>query len=154
MQPVQESLEMLTDQQIAEYIKGHEGLSLMPYYCTAHKLSIGIGRNLEDRGISKDEAFYMFNNDLRLAVSDLQRVFGSDFRCLPDPVLLAFIDMMFQLGIGRFSGFKNMIKYAKAGNWKEAARELMDSKYAREDCPDRAKQNRDLLLSCVPEENI
>lgn len=137
---------MLTDQQIAEYVKGHEGLSLKPYYCTANKLSIGIGRNLEDRGISQDEAFYMFNNDLRLAVSDLQRVFGSDFKSLPDPVLLAFIDMIFQLGLGRFSGFKNMIKYAIAGNWKEAARELMDSKYARQ-VPKRAEENRDLLLS-------
>lgn len=145
---------MLNDQEIAEYVKGHEGLSLMPYYCTAHKLSIGIGRNLEDRGISKEEAFYLFNNDLRLAIADLQRVFGADFKSLPDPVLLAFIDMMFQLGLGRFSGFKKMIKHAIAGNWKEAARELMDSKYAREDCPDRAKQNRDLLLSCVPKENI
>lgn len=137
---------MLTDQQIAEYVKGHEGESLKPYYCTANKLSIGIGRNLEDRGISQDESLYMFNNDLRLAISDLQRVFGSDLKSLPDPVLLAFIDMMFQLGLGRFSGFKNMIKYAIAGNWKEAARELMDSKYARQ-VPKRAEENRDLLLS-------
>ena len=143
---------MLTDQEIAEYVKNHEGLSLKPYYCTAHKLSIGIGRNLEDRGITQEEAFFLFGNDLRLAVSDLNRVFGEDFRGFPDKVQLAFIDMMFQLGLGGFCGFKNMIKYAKAGNWKEAARELMDSKYAREDCPDRAKQNRDLVLSCVPSE--
>ena len=54
--------------------------------------------------------------------------------------------MVFQLGIGRFSGFKKMIKYAIAGNWKEAARELMDSKYARQ-VPKRAEENRDLLLS-------
>lgn len=61
--------------------------------------------------------------------------------------------MMFQLGLTRFCGFKKMIDYAKAGNWKEAARELLDSKYAREDCPDRAKQNRDLVLSCAPPES-
>ena len=143
---------MLSDQQIAEYVRGHEGLSLMPYYCTAHKLSIGIGRNLEDRGISREEAFYLFGNDLRLAISDLHKTFGDDIKIFPDPVMLAFIDMMFQLGIVRFGGFKKMIKYSVAGNWKEAARELMDSKYAREDCPDRAKQNRDLVLSCVPPE--
>lgn len=143
---------MLNDQQIAEYVKGHEGLSLMPYYCTAHKLSIGIGRNLEDRGISREEAFFLFGNDLKLAISDLRRTFGEDLNSFPDLVMLAFIDMMFQLGIVRFGGFKKMIQYARAGNWKEAARELMDSKYAREDCPDRAKQNRDLVLSCVPKE--
>lgn len=144
---------MLNDQQIAEYVQGHEGLSLMPYYCTAHKLSIGIGRNLEDRGISKEEALYLFGNDLRLAISDLHKTFGEDMKSFPDPMVLAFIDMMFQLGMVRFGGFKKMIKYSVAGNWKEAARELMDSKYAREDCPDRAKQNRDLLLSCAPKED-
>jgi len=143
---------MLDSQRVAQYVQGHEGLCLKPYYCTAHKLSIGIGRNLEDRGISREEAYFMFENDLRLASADLNRTFGEDINSFPDPVLLAFMDMMFQLGIVRFGGFKKMIKYAIAGNWKEAARELMDSKYAREDCPDRAKQNRDLLLSCVPPE--
>jgi Phage-related lysozyme (muraminidase) len=34
----------------------HEGLKLEPYECTAGKLTIGVGRNLEDRGISVDEA--------------------------------------------------------------------------------------------------
>jgi len=144
---------MLRDIDIAAYVQKHEGLSLKPYYCTANKLSIGIGRNLEDRGISRDEAMFMFSNDINQAVSDLSRVFGDDFKDLPDKVKMAFIDMMFQLGLGRFSGFKNMIKYAIAGNWKEAARELMDSKYARQ-VPKRAEENRDLLLSCVPEENI
>ena len=137
---------MLNDQEIAEYVKNHEGLSLKPYYCTANKLSIGIGRNLEDRGITQEEAFFMFGNDLRLAVSDLNRVFGADFKGFPDKAKLAFIDMMFQLGLGRFSGFQNMSKYAIAGNGKEAARGLMDSKYARQ-VPSRAGQNRDLLLS-------
>lgn len=137
---------MLANEQIAQYIQAHEGLSLKPYYCTANKLSIGIGRNLDDRGITKEEALLLFANDLRLACSDLYRLFGEDFKSFPDPVQLAFIDMMFQLGLPRFCGFKKMIEYAKAGNWKEAARELMDSKYAKQ-VTSRAEQNRDLLLS-------
>ena len=146
MQPVQESFQMLSNEQVAQYIQMHEGLSLKPYYCTANKLSIGIGRNLDDRGITKEEALLLFANDLRLAESDLYRVFGEDLKSFPDNVQLAFIDMIFQLGLTRFCGFKKMIDYAKAGNWKEAARELMDSKYARQ-VPDRAKQNRDLVYS-------
>lgn len=137
---------MLANEQIAQYIQAHEGLSLKPYYCTANKLSIGIGRNLDDRGITKEEALLLFSNDLRLACSDLYRLFGENFKSFPDPVQLAFIDMMFQLGLPRFSGFKKMMEYAKAGNWKESARELMDSKYAKQ-VPSRAEQNRDLLLS-------
>lgn len=71
MQPVQESFQMLNNEQVAQYIQMHEGLSLKPYYCTANKLSIGIGRNLDDRGITKEEALLLFANDLRLAESDL-----------------------------------------------------------------------------------
>lgn len=33
----------------------HEGLKLKPYKCPANKWTIGVGRNLEDVGLSKDE---------------------------------------------------------------------------------------------------
>jgi lysozyme len=42
----------------------HEGLRLKPYRCTAGKLTIGIGRNLEDRGISQKEAYAMLERDI------------------------------------------------------------------------------------------
>ena len=41
---------------VAHLIKKHEGLSLKPYKCTAGKLTIGYGRNIEDKGISQEEA--------------------------------------------------------------------------------------------------
>ena len=44
----------------------HEGEKLMPYKCTAGKLTIGVGRNLEARGISKDESDLMLRNDIAL----------------------------------------------------------------------------------------
>lgn len=137
---------MLNNDTVASYIQGHEGLSLKPYYCTANKLSIGIGRNLDDRGITKEEALLLFANDMRLAVSDLYRVFGEDWKTFPDNVQLALIDMMFQLGLTRFCGFKKTIEYLKAGNWKEAAREMMDSKYAQQ-VPKRAAENKSLIES-------
>ena len=42
----------------------HEGLRLKPYRCTAGKLTIGIGRNLDDRGISLKEAYAMLERDI------------------------------------------------------------------------------------------
>lgn len=132
-------------QEAAEYIEGHEGVSLKPYYCTSHKLSIGIGRNLDDRGITKEEAMFLFNTDLKIALSDLYRVFD-DFDMLPATAQIVLIDMMFQLGLIRFCGFQKMIKQIQARNWEEAAKELMDSKYAKQ-VPSRAEHNRDRLLS-------
>ena len=43
----------------------HEGLRLKPYRCTAGKLTIGIGRNLDDCGISQTEAYLLLENDIR-----------------------------------------------------------------------------------------
>ena len=43
----------------------HEGLRLKPYRCTAGKLTIGYGRNLDDRGISRKEAYAMLDRDIR-----------------------------------------------------------------------------------------
>lgn len=41
-----------------------EGLRLKPYHCTAGKLTIGYGRNLDDNGISEEEALSMLRNDI------------------------------------------------------------------------------------------
>jgi lysozyme len=43
----------------------HEGLRLKPYRCTAGKLTIGICRNLDDRGISQKEAYAMLESDIQ-----------------------------------------------------------------------------------------
>ncbi|MDY0127369.1 MAG: hypothetical protein RBR69_04500 [Candidatus Cloacimonadaceae bacterium] len=45
---------------IKEQLVRHEGLRLKPYRCTAGKLTIGIGRNLNDCGITQSEAYPNF----------------------------------------------------------------------------------------------
>lgn len=58
--------------QLEAMLRLHEGEKLLPYKCTAGKLTIGVGRNLEARGISKDESDLMLRNDIALCVSDMQ----------------------------------------------------------------------------------
>jgi lysozyme len=50
----------------------HEGLELKPYQCTADKTSIGVGRNLQDLGISEDEAKYLLNNDVDRILKEVE----------------------------------------------------------------------------------
>ena len=38
--------------------------------------------------------------------------------------------MVFNLGINRFMGFKNMLRAAKEANYEEAARQMLDSRWA------------------------
>ena len=56
---------------IVEMLHRHEGLRLNPYHCSANKLTIGIGRNLQDRGITESEAFYLLHGDINLVQEEL-----------------------------------------------------------------------------------
>ena len=130
---------------IAKYIKANEGLRLKPYKCTAKKLTIGYGRNLEDVGITIEEAEFMLKTDITKALEDLDSIFGfKPFCALSNKRQMALIDMMFNLGRPRFKTFKKMIKAIKTGNFQQAAYELLDSRYATQ-VPRRAHTNADLM---------
>ena len=129
-----------------EYIKRNEGLSLWPYRCTKEKLTIGWGRNLDDRGISRNEAEVLLSNDLEITFRCLTTVFGYELlKDLTHNRRLVLVDMMLNLGAPRFWSFKNMIQAVKDGWWDKAAYEILDSKYARIDVPHRAKRNSELM---------
>ena len=49
---------------IRSRLKDFEGVVLQAYECSAGYTSIGIGRNLDTRGITEDEAMYLLNNDI------------------------------------------------------------------------------------------
>ena len=109
-----------------------EGIRLKPYKDTVGKLTIGVGRNLDDVGISEDEALYLLNNDIKKAKEDVKKVFGEMFHEL-DPVRQAvLIDMMFNLGLPRFLGFKKFIQAVKERDFSKASQEMLDSRWARQ----------------------
>jgi len=101
---------------------------LHPYIDTAGKLTIGYGRNLDDRGISQAEADFLFDNDFANCQREL-----SDcdwYRDQPEGVQAALINMCFNLGLPRLKGFKRMIAALEAKNYTLAALEALDSKWA------------------------
>lgn len=114
-----------------DYITAHEGLKLKPYTDTVGKTTIGVGRNLDDNGISKDEAMYMLTNDITRCKNELREIFPS-FDMFDEDKKTALIDIIFQLGKPRFLGFKKMIQAIKDNNWQKASQELMDSKLCRQ----------------------
>jgi len=101
-------------------------VKLKPYYCPAGKLSIGVGRNIEDNGISEDEAMYMLNNDIFRCIEELETIFD-DFSELPENIQIALIDMIFNLGKTRFLKFKKMIQAIKDKDFKKASEEAKNS---------------------------
>jgi len=130
-----------------DWIKNHEGLRLKPYRDIIGKLTIGIGRNLEDVGITEDEAFLMLVNDINRCESELIEIFGKDeFLLYPEPVRVVLYDMIFNLGKPKFLKFKKMIQAVKDKDWYVMIREMRDSKWCRQ-LSKRCDNNSNLILN-------
>ena len=111
-------------------VKFHEGLELKPYLDSSAVgvLTIGYGRNLEDRGITKEEAEMLLLNDLAISTKEGES-FGF-FKDLTDNRQDVIIEMIFNLGLTRFKKFKKTIGYINQANHSAAADEMLDSKWA------------------------
>ena len=134
---------------IKELLVKHEDMKLKPYYCPAGKLTVGVGRNLEDNGITTDEALYMLKNDIKRAEQELRDIFP-DFDELPENVKMVLIDMDFNLGKTRFLTFKKMIQAVKERNWGKMVKEMKNSKWCKQvknRCEDDVKLIESLLTT-------
>lgn len=117
--------------QLKNTLKRHEGLSLKPYKDSVGKLTIGYGRNLDDRGISIEEADCLLNNDIMSALDDCRLNFKW-FDSLSIGKQEALVNMCFNLGITRLKGFKKMLAALEVGDYIRASREALDSKWAKQ----------------------
>lgn len=112
-------------------IRENEGLKTKPYLCTSGKLTIGYGRNLEDTGITVEEADMLLDHDIDRCISELQLNIPG-FNELPYMIKVALLDMVFNLGLSRFMTFRRMLAAIQRADYIDAAKEVMDSKYARQ----------------------
>lgn len=94
----------------------HEGLRLKPYRCTAGKLTIGIGRNLDDRGISQKEAYAMLERDIHDCEQQLIDEIPEIYSKLDEVRQSVLLNMCFNLGIGGLLEFNNTLAFIAAGD--------------------------------------
>ena len=136
---------------IEELIK-HEGLKLQVYQDTLGINTIGIGRNLEDRGITKQEldeldipnidhvyeygiteadAVYLATNDVQIVEEELVRAHPCVDR-LDSVRQLIVMDMAFNMGVPRLCKFKKMWNAIHDEDFPTAAKEMLDSRWANQ----------------------
>ena len=123
-----------------------EGLVLKPYHCSQNYLSIGVGRNLDSNGITEEEAMYLLDNDIHKVIEQLDKQWAV-WRTFPDAAKYVSIDVAFNMGINTWMSFRKTRAYMEMGEWEEASKELLDSKYA-EQVGRRAIFNSEQLASC------
>jgi lysozyme len=120
-----------------ERLKKDEGCKLSPYRCTAGKLTIGYGWNLDDVPIPQHIADALLVHAVAQAENDVARLVEQD--ALSRPRWDVLVNMRFQLGAGGFRGFKKVLAAVEQGSYRIAAQEMMNSRWA-EQTPNRARR--------------
>lgn len=107
----------------------HEGLELKSYTCSAGYITLGVGRNVEELGITEEEARYLLDNDILRVSKELDTAIPW-WREMSEVRQRVVVDMVFNLGISRFLNFKLAISAMLNQDWEEAAAQMLDSKWA------------------------
>ena len=128
---------------LREDLIADEGIRLKPYLCPAGKTTIGVGRNLDDVGITEDEAMEMLENDIERVKAQLAKALPW-LETKPQGVQRAMGNMTFQMGLGAVLKFKKMLAALQARDYNAARREALDSAWAKQ-TPQRAKRVTDLF---------
>ena len=126
---------------IKDQILRHEGEVLHAYEDSLGVLTIGVGRMIDKRrngGISHEEAMHLLDNDIARVVSELEGKMPRLYR-YPERVQTALTDMAFQLGIAGLMKFRKMIAALEAGDYRTAADEALNSRWANQ-TPSRANE--------------
>ena len=113
---------------IIEQLRRDEGVRLKAYTDTVGKLTIGVGRNLTDVGISDAEVDFLLANDVR-SVQDRLSEFPW-YTALDEVRRGAVANMAFNLGVHGLLGFPHMIAALAKQDWVTAADEMANSHWA------------------------
>lgn len=116
---------------LIEQLKRHEGIELKPYQDTVGKWTIGVGRNLDDIGISEQEAEMLLLNDIKEAERQLVTTMPWTQE-LDEVRFSALLNFVFNVGIGTASKFVNAMGLLKDGSYDMAADEMLNSRWAKQ----------------------
>lgn len=130
---------------LRDMLKRHEGVKLKPYRCTAGKKTIGVGHNIDAKGLPDDIQAYLddygcitddmvdilLDQDIEEAISDCVRLYPQ-FHSFTESRQDALIDFLFNVGRSTALTFTNTNKAINEGRWDDAADGLLKSRYAKQ----------------------
>jgi len=126
------------DDRLIGVLVEHEGLKRNAYEDSLGFLTIGIGRLIDSRkggGLSADECFYLLRNDLSSLHASLEK-YDWFLKC-NDVRQGVIIEMAFNLGLKGLMGFKKTIDLIEQFQYAAAAKEMADSRWAKQIGPKR-----------------
>ena len=130
-------------------IAKHEGYEPRVYKCPNGYDTIGYGFAIKDLYMDKEIADLILDKKIRgiLASIEANEDWDSWFWDKPQNVKEVLINMIFQIGFTGVRKFRKTIQYIKDDNFLLAGEEMLDSKWAKSDSPNRAKELSDIIKS-------
>ena len=119
---------------IIEMLRLHEGVETHAYKCTADKITIGVGRNIDPAGgigLTDDEIDYLLSGDVKRVQAELINTF-TWFSELDEVRKDAMTDICFNIGLPRLLQFEKSLAAMSIGDYDRAADEFMDSRWANQ----------------------
>jgi lysozyme len=113
-----------------KWAEAAQGPELFPYLDTVGKLTIGYGRNLDDRGITRAEAEQMLHEDMRSAILDASSL--PYWHSLSPVRQIVMSDMIYNLGLTKFRKFVRLNRALSIQDYNLAGFEMKDSKWYRQ----------------------
>lgn len=112
-------------------LKIDEGVRQFPYRDNVGKLSIGVGRNLDDVGLYANEIDLLVSNDIDRVISSLNHLMPW-WQQMTEPRQRVLANMAFNMGMEKLRGFKNALAFMQEGKYNSAADEMLDSVWAKQ----------------------
>ncbi|QDP64318.1 MAG: putative endolysin [Prokaryotic dsDNA virus sp.] len=150
---------MLDFKALIEQITEDEGYRQEVYKCTAGYDTVGIGFALKDLTFTPEESYAILlwqiqNGTITMGLEDSKLILAKKIASLhlslakrfdfydnlPPMIQSVLLNMSYQLGSYGVSKFKKMLKAMEESDWKEASKEMLDSKWAKIDTPARANR--------------
>ena len=101
---------------LKDQIRLHEGVEKKVYLDTEGIETIGVGRNLRDRGLSEDEIDLLLDNDIAICEEELLNNFEW-YAELDEVRKRVLIDMAFNLGMPKLKQFAKMLDAIENKDW-------------------------------------
>ena len=140
---------MIDSNQIARRLWEDEGFVPHVYRdnTPAGYWTIGVGILVDERrggGITAEEGMFLLRNRI-IRTDNLCRARFPWFARLDTVRQQVIICMAYQLGVNGVANFKRMLAAIERSNFVEAAQQMLDSKWARDDSPARAKRMANMM---------
>ena len=134
---------------LKEQIAKHEGYEPKVYKCTNGYDTIGYGFAIKDLYMDKEVADLILDQKINKLLKRISadEDWGDWFLEKPQAIQEVLINMIYQIGFSGVKRFRKTIQYIKDDNFLMASEEMLDSKWARSDSPNRAKELSEIIKS-------